>query len=137
MATIEGGGFGEFFGWGDNFILGDFSGTNLRFYFGLNFEIDGIYLDIIITKSGCNNVEVTIAKLFDIERIFDTDYYITVSIRDDGSALKPGGKICSGDLLLDFSKGVFPDVVHLCVNLLCLIYYSTEWRVFHRKMVKY
>ena len=68
---------------------GDFAGANFGFNFGLDFEIDGFDIYIIVLKGGGDEVEVAVAELFDVEGILDTDDDMTIVVRDDGCTLKP------------------------------------------------
>ena len=93
-------GFEMFFDGGVGF--GDFPRTELGFIIRLNFEVDIDYVNIVVFESGGDNIQITIAKLFNIEGIFDTNNDMAVGGGNKRSVLKPGRKISRGNLLFDF-----------------------------------
>ena len=79
----------------------------------MNFEVDGIDGEVVVLESGFDNVGEFGAELLDVEGIFDADDDIAIFGRNERGVLEPGRKIAGGNFLLNFGKGVFPDVVHL------------------------
>ena len=79
----------------------------------MDFEVDTDDSKIVFLESGFDDVDKFGTELFDVERVFDTDNDIAISGGYKCGILEPSGKITSGNFLLNFSKGVFPDVVHL------------------------
>ena len=103
-------GFNAIFDGGVTFS--DFTRADFGFDVGLNFEIYSIDFDIVIFEGSFNNINITIAKLFDVEGIFDADDNTAIVGRDERGILEPGGKISSRNLLFYLSKCVFPNVIH-------------------------
>ena len=108
--------FDAFFNGGGGF--GDFAGANARLSGGFDFKSKIFDFDAIVFKGGRNKIVITIAKLFDIEGVFDADFNMAIFGGKKRGVLEPGGKIGRGDLLFDFSKRVFPNVIHFGVDLL-------------------
>ena len=108
---------------------GDFAGTDFRFCGRFYLESKFDDFDLVVFKRGSNKVVIAVTKLFNIESVFNADFNVTVFSREKGSVLEPGGKISSGNLLFDFSKCVFPNVVHVWTSFFG-IYYSMEGESF-------
>ena len=86
-------GFDAVFDYGVAF--GDFAGADFRFGAMLDFEIDVDNVEIVVLEGGSDEIEITIAELLDVERVFDTDFDVAVGGRNKGSVLEPGGEISS------------------------------------------
>ena len=83
-----------FFSGGEFFIdlgrSGDFTGSDFGFNFGLDHKIYGVNFDVIIFKCSSDEIEIAVAELLNIKGVFNSYYYITVGVFDDGCVLEPG-----------------------------------------------
>ena len=75
--------------------VGDFTRANFGFNAGLDFKVDVGNVEIVVFEGGGDEVEVAIAKLFDVEGVFDANFDVATIGRDKGSILEPGRKISS------------------------------------------
>ena len=96
-----------------DFLAGDFARANFGLNWGFNFKGEVFNFYTVIFKGGSDKVIVTVAELFDVESVFDADFNVAVFSGKQRSVLEPSGKVSGGNLLFDFSKCVFPNVVHI------------------------
>ena len=68
-----------FLGQGADFS--DFAGSDFGFGGGFNFEIDVFNVDAVVLEGFGDEIEVTGTELFNIKRVFYSDFYITIITR--------------------------------------------------------
>lgn len=65
-------------------------GTDFRFDFGFEFEVDGFNLQTGVFKSSFDNFRIASTELFDVKSVFYTDFDMAIFVREERGILEPG-----------------------------------------------